>query len=407
MLRVALTALFALVLVAPGHAQAPPDAQSLLQRTGDAYRALSSYHVESLMDVRQVTGDGPEQTLQAQLVMAGDRSGRVRLEVRHPQAGALVVSDGRLLSTYMAQLQQYTQKPAPPRPDSAGVAVPPQGSPLQRYFALPQGVRSATVEGAEALEVGGQSRDCWRVRCDVTPEQALAADSAARAITFLWLDRANGLVQRDSTVITMHDPASGTAQVTTRTLRITHQAVDTPPPDSVFVFTPPLGAKLVSAFGPPQSTALSEEFTGKPAPDFTLTGVKGSTVSLARVNEALPDSLLAFVPPAGAVLVQAFGPQGGAETPSPLVGKPAPPFTLKGVKGSTVSLAAYKGKVVLSTSGPPGAAPAASRCRASRSSTGSSRRRAWWCSASTSQRIRWSSGRSSPGTPTRSPSCST
>jgi peroxiredoxin/outer membrane lipoprotein-sorting protein len=282
MLRVALTALLALTLVAPGHAQAPPDAQGLLQRAGDAYRALSSYHVVSLMDVRQVTGDGPEQTLQAPLVMAGDRFGRMRLEVRHPQAGALVVSDGRFLSTYMAQLQQYTQKPAPPRPDSAGLPVPPQGSPLQRYFTLPQGVRSATVEGPEDLEVGGQSRDCWRVRCDMTPEQALLADSAARAITFLWLDRASGLVQRDSTVITMHEPASGTAQVTTRVLRITHQAVDTPPPDSVFVFTPPEGAKLVTSFGPPQSTPRSGEFVGKPAPAFTLTGVKGSTVSLAK-----------------------------------------------------------------------------------------------------------------------------
>lgn len=282
MLRVALTALLALVLVSPGLAQPPPDAQSLLQRAGDTYRALSSYHVESVMDVRQVTGDGPEQTLNAPLVMAGDRSGRVRLEVRHPQAGALVVSDGRILSTYMAQFQQYTQKPAPAPPDSATVPLPPPGSPLQRYFALPQGIRGATVTGTETVEVGGQPRDCWVVRCDMTPDQALAADSASRAITVLWLDRANGLVQRDSTVLTMHDPMSGATQVVTRLLRVAYQAVDTPPPDSVFVFTPPQGAKLVSAFGPPQSTALAEEFVGKPAPAFTLTGVKGSTISLAK-----------------------------------------------------------------------------------------------------------------------------
>lgn len=282
MLRVAMTALLALFLVSPGLAQAPPDARILLQRAGDTYRALSSYHVESVMDVRQVTGDNPEQTLQAPLIMAGDRSGRVRLEVRHAQAGALVVSDGRMLSTYMAQLQQYTQKPAPAHSDSATVPVPPQGSPLQRYFTLPEGIRSAAVEGTATVVIDGQGRDCWLVRCDMTPEQALAADSAARAISFLWLDRERGLVLRDSSVITVHDPASGTAQVTTRLLQITHQAVDTPPPDSVFVFTPPEGAKLVTSFGPPQSTALSEEFTGKPAPAFTLTGVKGSTISLAR-----------------------------------------------------------------------------------------------------------------------------
>jgi peroxiredoxin/outer membrane lipoprotein-sorting protein len=281
MLRAVLAVLFALLMAAPGLAQTP-DAQSLLQRAGDAYRALSSYHVEGMMDVRQVTGDGPEQTLQAPLVMAGDRSGRVRLEVRHAQAGALVVSDGRTLSTYMATLGQYMQKPAPPHADSAAVPVPPQGSPLQRYFVLPQGVRSATVEGTAAVELGGQVRDCWVVRCDVTPEQALAADSAALSLDFLWLDRERGLVLRDSSVLTLHEPMSGAVQVTTRTLRVTHLAVDAPPPDSVFAFTPPAGAKLVSAFGSPQGMALAEEFEGKPAPAFTLTGVKGSTVSLAR-----------------------------------------------------------------------------------------------------------------------------
>lgn len=281
MLRAVLTVLSALLLAAPALAQTP-DARGLLQRAGDAYRALSSYHVEGMMDVRQVAGDGSEQTLQAPLVMAGDRAGRVRLEVRHAQAGALVVSDGHTLSTYMAPLGQYVQKPAPARTDSAGVPVPPQGSPLQRYFALPEGVRSATVEGTVAVELDGQRRDCWVVRCDMTPEQALAADSTARAINVLWLDRENGLVLRDSSVMTVREPMSGKAQVTTRLLRLTHQAVDAPPPDSVFVFTPPAGAKKVGAFGSPQTMALAEEFEGKPAPAFTLTGVKGSTVSLAK-----------------------------------------------------------------------------------------------------------------------------
>ena len=201
MLRVALTALLALVLVSPALAQAPPDAQSLLQRAGDTYRALSSYHVESVMDVRQVTGDGPEQTLNAPLVMAGDRSGRVRLEVRHPQAGALVVSDGRTLSTYMSQLQQYTQKPAAARcgqrrraDAAAGLAA---AALLHPAAGDPQ--RERRGDG-EPVELDGQKRDCWLVRCDMTPEQALAADSAARAISFLWLDRERGLVLRDSTV---------------------------------------------------------------------------------------------------------------------------------------------------------------------------------------------------------------
>jgi len=280
--RVVLTVLLAIVLAAPGLAQAPPDAQSLLQRAGDAYRGLTSYHVECQMEVHQVTGDGPEQTLQAPMVMAADLAGRVRLEIRHEQAGALVVSNGRTLSSYMSQLKQYTQKPAPARPDSAKVPVPPQGSPLQRYFALPQGIHGATIEGPATVTVDGQGHDCWLVRCDVTPEQALAADSAASAISFLWVDRASAFVLRDSQVVTLHSPADGTMQVTTRLLQVTRQAMNTPPPDSDFVFVPPAGARKVDAFGSAESVARAESFVGKPAPPFTLTGVKGSTVSLAN-----------------------------------------------------------------------------------------------------------------------------
>ena len=280
--RFAATALLTLLLATPGPAQEPPDARALLQRAGEAYRALVSYHMESEMEVRQATGGGPEQTLRLPLVMAGDRSGRVRMEIRDPGMGALIVSDGRQLHTYMAQLQQHMSKPAPAVSDSAGMPPPPPGSPLGRYFTLPQGVRSAAVVGEEAVEVGGRDFDCRVVRCDLTPAQALAADSAASAISTLWLDRASALVLRDSTVFTVHHPATGTAQVTTRLLRLTRLGVDGPLPDSLFVFAPPAGSKLVDAFGPPQSTALADEFVGKPAPAFTLTGVKGSTISLAR-----------------------------------------------------------------------------------------------------------------------------
>jgi peroxiredoxin/outer membrane lipoprotein-sorting protein len=275
-------ALLVLLLATPGFAQAPPDAQSLLQRAGDAYRALRSYQVESTMDLRQVTGSSPEQTLQAPIIMAGDRSGRVRLEIRHEQAGALFLSDGHTLTSYMAQLKQYTQKPAAARADTAMLITPPPGSPMQHYFALPAGVRSATVEGPGTVELDGRSHDCWIVRADLTPEQALAADSAARAISYLWLDRATGLVLRDSQIVVVHSPKDGTTQVTTRVLNVTHQVLDAPVPDSVFAFVPPVGAKKVDAFGPPESIARAEEFLGKPAPAFTLTGVKGSTVSLAN-----------------------------------------------------------------------------------------------------------------------------
>jgi thiol-disulfide isomerase/thioredoxin len=230
-----------------------------------------------------------DQTLDIPLGVAADRAGRLRVDIRNPQMGGLAVSDGRRTSTYVYSLNQYTQKPAEAVLDSTGMPKPPQNSPLTRYFDLLQGLKTADITGEQQVTMGDAPSDCWVVRCDMTPPQALAADSSARATVTFWVEKARALVLRDSTSIRLHNPATGEDMVM----------------DQVTSF------------------------------------------ALARVNEALPDSLFTFDPPADAKLVQTFGPPAGAETPSPLVGMPAPPFTLKGVKGSTVSLASYKGKVVL------------------------------------------------------------
>ena len=287
MLKPILAALLALTLAGPVWAEPAPDARVLLQKVGDTYHALASYHFEGAMSIRTSDGTGPH--LEMPLVLAAGRAGRMHLDLRHPQQGGLLVSDGRRSSTYIYSLNQYTQKPAETIADSAGLPSPPPNSPIARYFDPLQDVRTAIVTGEQPVTVDGTPADCWVVRCDMAPPKALAADSTARAVATIWVDKARALVLRDSTNISWRNPVTGT-----------NMAMD-----------------QVMSF------------------------------ALAHVNAALPESLFAFTPPAGATLVQAFGPQASAEPPSPLVGKPAPPFTLKGVKGSTVSLASYKGKVVL------------------------------------------------------------
>jgi len=288
MLKPALAVLFAFVLVAPVRAEPAPDARALLQKVGDSYRALTSYHFEGVMKVR-MSGAGMDQSLDVPLVVAADRAGRLRVDLHHPQMGALTVSDGKQTTTYAYSLKQYTRKPTEAELDSAGMPKPPSSSPLTRYFGLLQGLKAADITGAQRVTVGGTPADCWVVRCDMTPPQALAADSTARAVATFWVDKKRLLVLHDSTRVSMHNPTTGAALVMDQ----------------------------VTSFG------------------------------LGRVNEELPDSLFTFAPPPDAKLVQTLGPQAGGETPSGLVGKPAPPFTLKGVKGSTVSLASYKGRVVL------------------------------------------------------------
>ncbi len=287
MLKPILVALLALSLAGPVRAEPAPDGRTLLGQVSATYRALTSYHFEGSMNIRVSGGAG--QAFDVPVVAAADRAGRARLEMRHPQMGGALVSDGRQTSMYVASFNQYTQKPAEAVSDSAGMPKPPQNSPLARYFDPLQDLRAASLTGEQPVTVGGVTADCWVVRADMTPFQALAADTSAGATATYWVDKARKLVLRDSISIHMRNSS-----------------------------------------------------TGAPMQMDQVTGY-----SLASVNEPLPDALFAFSPPADAKLVQQFGPPATPETVSPLVGKPAPPFTLKGVKGSTVSLAAYKGKVVL------------------------------------------------------------
>jgi thiol-disulfide isomerase/thioredoxin len=289
MLKPTLALLLACALTLPARAEQPPDARALLQKVSETYRGLNSYRFEGVMSITVGGGGGIPQSFEVPLLVAAERSGRVRVDVRNPQMGMMLVSDGKQIVTFLPSLKQYTRKPAESPLDSAGALRSPQGSPLARYFQMLDGLKSAQIAGDAPITVGGKTSDCWVVRCDVTPPQALAADSSARAVATFWVDKSRSLVLHDSTTVSMRHPATG------------------------------------------EQMAMDQ-----------VTGF-----SLGEVNGALPDSLFLFAAPAEAQEVQAFSMPGQQQAESELVGKKAPPFTLTDTQGRSVSLAAYKGRVVV------------------------------------------------------------
>ena len=78
------------------------------------------------------------------------------------------------------------------------------------------------------------------------------------------------------------------------------------------------------------------------APTQSVPILRTMEITNARINEALPDSLFAFVAPDGALEVQ---PQDLFE--QSFVGQPAPDFTLTGIDGEEVALSSLRGSVVL------------------------------------------------------------
>jgi thiol-disulfide isomerase/thioredoxin len=289
MLKPTLALLLACALTLPARAQQPPDARALLQKVTETYRGLNSYRFEGVMSITVGGGGSIPQSFEVPLLVAAERSGRARVDVRNPQMGMTLVSDGKQLVTFLPSLKQYTRKPAEAPLDSAGALRSPPGSPLARYFQMLDGLKSAEIVDDAPVTVGGRTAPCWVVRCDVTPPQALAADSSARAVATFWVDKSRSLVLHDSTTVSMRHPVTG-AQM----------AMD-----------------QVTSF------------------------------SLGEVNGALPDSLFVFAAPAEAQEVQAFSMPGQQQAESELVGQKAPPFTLTDTQGRSVSLAAYKGRVVV------------------------------------------------------------
>jgi peroxiredoxin/outer membrane lipoprotein-sorting protein len=270
------------VLSAPARAEQAPDARALLQKVGQAYRDLTSYRFEGVMTVKM--SGGINQSLEVPLELAADRAGRARVVIQNPQMGMTSVSDGKQTVTYLPSLGQYRRKPAEAAVDSGGMPLPPQGSPLTRYFNLLQNLSSAQVLGAQAVDVGGTAHDCWVVHCEMVRPEALSADSSAHAAATFWIDKTRTLVLHDSTSVSMRNAATGALlgmdQITTLRLAQVNESL----PDSLFTFVPPEGAREVEGFQTPGQEEAESEFVGRKAPEFTLSDLQGRPVTLASLR---------------------------------------------------------------------------------------------------------------------------
>lgn len=66
-----------------------------------------------------------------------------------------------------------------------------------------------------------------------------------------------------------------------------------------------------------------------------------------KINQPIAASTFQFQPPADVEKVDSFVPKRASSQPSPLLGQPAPDFTLKDLTGQEVSLSSLRGKIVV------------------------------------------------------------
>ncbi len=242
------------------------------------YRTLTSFHFAGRVSV-DMTRPGAHQAFEFPIIAAAVKPGRSRTEMRNPDMGLIVVSDGRTLTTYSQKTNQYSRRPVPPREaqrDSAAEMAGP-GSPLARYFGITRALKSARWAGSRTLELDGRRAACDLV---VVEYDHPINPAAVYSPTWFWVEKARAVVLRESTQVHVNNPSHGGAMDLAQTTTYTTARINEKLADSLFAFRPPPGASEVSTF-PSENTP---NLAGRPAADFTLTDIAGKQVRLSSLR---------------------------------------------------------------------------------------------------------------------------
>jgi peroxiredoxin/outer membrane lipoprotein-sorting protein len=256
-----------------------PDARALLDGVSRTYRSLSSFHFAGRADVDMVRQGAP-QSFHFPLVAAAAKPGRWRIDMQSPSMGMVMVADGKTVTTYSEQLNQYTRKSAPAArggaTDSAGAMAGP-GSPIARYFGITRSLKSARWLGTRTLDLDGRPTGCDLVAAEYEHPPNV---EAVYSPTVFWIEKGRSVVLRESTHVRGNQPGQGGEFELSQTTTFTTARINEKLPESLFAFRPPAGATKVARFGNDNTPDLS----GKKAEDFTLSDLDGKPVKLSSLR---------------------------------------------------------------------------------------------------------------------------
>ncbi len=297
--------------------QPQPDAKELLKKVNEAHKNLKTFQLEG-QTVLEMKGDGVFMRFELPFVIAYGASGQKRLQVKNPFEGKkTIVSDGKTEWVYLPTEKQFTKKPFDK------TSLPEAGtSPLHQFkgdsmFAdmisddLTDGMVSARIVREEVFELSGQRINCYVI-------EAIYSDKSEAATKSTDDKAANAAESEKGTVLPMTFWVDKDRQVV-----LQHKF------DGGGVF-----AQMFRAFADNATFTMS------------------TTLSVAKFNETLPDSLFAFTPPADATEVEKFdsklveSEEEESETESP-IGGDAVSFLLTDLNGKQFNMDKLRGKIVV------------------------------------------------------------
>lgn len=227
----------------------------LLKKVETTYRQWSSFNIvaEKTVEVATVGESNVggstvrsnfHQSENIQVELAATGSSKAKLQLKDEKKEIVVISNGKLVWTFIPAQQAYTETTA----EDAGAQKPSGGKDISgvdllrnyeilvaaRYQSLSPYASSAKLERSEKLKVGGDKKDCYVLMIQ-TPQGSHE----------LWIDKAQFIVWK--CVDTSAAPSEGISLQSTVTVTAKEIAINSNLEDTVFVFAPPGQAKKVES----------------------------------------------------------------------------------------------------------------------------------------------------------------
>ena len=258
---------------------AQADPQELVRRSAEAIKHYQSYQLDSLVEI-ETKGGGLDTKLEVPTSIFVKRPDRMRIESKSSAAGLTIVSDGNYTWFYLSTLKQYIKRAASASPEAAVVSsgLLPKNMPDPK-----KSVKSMKVTGAETIQIGEEKIPCWMVETVfdklTVPEQNT---TILDAVQITWIAKTHGLTLQSSFTAKLVLPTVPEPVAMTQFTRTTWLKLNADLKDSLFVFTPPAGAKETADWTLPGVT--KPDVIGKPAPAFKAKSLDGAEIDLEALR---------------------------------------------------------------------------------------------------------------------------
>ena len=246
-----------LLMLAPVFAQTSPDPAALLAGSADELQRYHSYQLteEMSMEMKMPSMSMPAMT--STTVTRAVNPGKRRTETKAAGMDAmLMISDGQNTWMYMPLTKQYSKLPSGDNAEAGQSIMNAMG--LSGMPDMTKMYADAKMLRSELLEVDGQQRDCWVIetRMDKLAVPGQAGAAMQDMVYTTWIDKALR-IQLKMSIAGKVKASAAAPTMEMRMVTTTHSLkFNEDLPDSLFVFTPPEGAKETKELFPGMQAAL-------------------------------------------------------------------------------------------------------------------------------------------------------